>query len=485
MTEQPVRARRTWTLRARLVAALLVLATIGLAGFAVASALLIQHSLYAKVDEQLRAPEVTRFLRQPPQTGSSGRHLPTDFRVAFFTSYGTKFDSQPAGDTGGPAWPTIDESTVAKQGAPFTVADQNGGADWRVRVTAASNGTLIATAVSLERTDDTIRQLLVIESVVGAFVLVLIGSVAYYVVRIGMRPLTRIEDTAEAIAGGELDRRVEDSDPRTETGRLGRALNTMLSRLGAALRERQRSEARLRRFVADASHELRTPLTSIRGFAELYRSGGAPERADVDRMMERIESEAKRMGLLVEDLLMLARLDQERALDLAEVDLVVLAGDAVHDATVRDPDRPISLHTPQGPVRVIGDEHRLRQVLTNLVGNALTHTPPGTPVQVTVGRQHASARNGEPIATAGVPPRQSGDLAVLEVRDSGAGIPVEEAPHVFDRFYRADPARSRKRGGAGLGLAITAAILEAHNGCVELLSDPTNGTVFRVLLPIT
>ncbi|MGH3826392.1 MAG: sensor histidine kinase, partial [Pseudonocardiaceae bacterium] len=283
----------------------------------------------------------------------------------------------------------------------------------------------------------------------GGILLALIGIIATVVVRLGLRPLTRIEQTAEAIAGGELDRRVTDSDPRTETGRLGAALNVMLGRLAAALRERERSEHRLRQFVADASHELRTPLTSIRGFAELYRRGGARTPAEVELLTGRIEAEAIRMGVLVEDLLLLARLDQERALDITDVDLLVLAADAVHDAKAREPDRPVTLTPGGGAVHVLGDEHKLRQVVTNLVTNALMHTPAGTPVRLTV-RPHVPppppdpsadppAVNDPPLARAGVGQLPPGPLGVLEVHDDGPGIPPDQAPRVFDRFHSANP----------------------------------------------
>jgi two-component system OmpR family sensor kinase len=308
--------------------------------------------------------------------------------------------------------------------------------------------------------------------------LVAIGAVGFLLVRLGLRPLTKIERTADDIAGGHLDLRVQ-SDSRTEVGRLGSALNTMVGRLSSALRQREQSEARLRRFVADASHELRTPLTSIRGFAELHRRGGAPERADVDKVMGRIEDEAIRMGLLVEDLLLLARLDQERALDLTELDLRLLVQDAVHDARARDPDRPVELRTPESAVRVTVDEHRMRQVITNLVNNAVIHTPPGSPVHVIVGGP--ATVDGPPVAVAGV--LDSYARVVLEVIDEGPGVPLEAAPNLFDRFYRVDSARSRRRGGTGLGLAITGAILEAHGGRVELRTAPGKGARFTVFLP--
>ncbi|MGH3671473.1 MAG: sensor histidine kinase, partial [Pseudonocardiaceae bacterium] len=378
-----------------------------------------------------------------------------------------------------------------------------GGSHWRVRAVQLPDHRIATVALSLGSVDETLRSLLIIEGIVGGGVLTLIGIVVTVVVRLGLRPLTRIEDTAEAIAGGDVDRRVPDSDPRTETGRLGAALNVMLGRLAAALQERERSEHRLRQFVADAGHELRTPLTSIRGFAELYRRGGARTPAEVELLTSRIEAEAIRMGVLVDDLLLLARLDQQRALDITEVDLLVLAADAVHDAKAREPDRPVLLHPGDQAVHVLGDEHKLRQVVSNLVTNALTHTPAGTPVHLTV-RPHAPGPDDRPpVAHAGAARLSQPALGVLEVRDEGPGIPPEQATRVFDRFYSVlsgstepvtepitGPAdgrpigAARNRGGSGLGLAITAAILEAHNGRIELHNTPRHGTTFRVLLPL-
>lgn len=470
---------------------MLVLATVALAVFCVVSVLLIRKSQLDRVDDQLG--DLGSVLNRPglirrfSPGGPNGRdNLPTDYRLTIFSPQGTLLDTfgQREGDVGGPVLPTIDDTTVAALSrSPFTVADRAGGSSWRVRVFRGSEG-IAAVALSLETLETITRQLIVIEIVVGSLVLVMLGSVGFAVVRLGLRPLTRIEHTAAAIARGELDRRVPETDSRTETGRLGRALNSMLARLSSAIRQRERSEARLRRFVADASHELRTPLTSIRGFAELYRRGGAAEGSDVDKLMGRIEEESLRMGRLVDDLLLLARLDEQRSLELDEVDLVVLAADAVHDVNVRDPARRVRLATPDGPVRVVGDEHRLRQVTINLVTNAVKHTAAGTPVTVTVAARPLHKLNGTPTATAGASLDGLAEAAMLEVRDEGEGIPPGAAPLVFDRFYRVDSARSRRNGGTGLGLAITAAILEAHNGRIDLHTTPGTGATFRVLLPL-
>lgn len=489
---KPRKQRRPWTLRTRLVVAVLLLATVGLAVFGVASVLLIKKSLIDRVDQQLeelthRGPGGLRIV-SPPADGQgrrNGQDLPTDFAIRSYFPDGTVYLSSNVTDTTGPVLPTVNVSTypqLARQ--PFTADDQEGKAAWRVRIVQRTvpQGTVmyVAIAQSLDTVEETVSRLEWIEVLVGVAALATLGGIGFWVVRLGLRPLTKIEQTAGSIAGGHLYLRVP-SDSRTEVGRLGAVLNTMVGRLSSALRQREHSEARLRRFVADASHELRTPLTSIRGFAELNRRGGAPERADVDKLMGRIEDEAIRMGLLVEDLLLLARLDQERALDLTELDLRTLVEDAVHDARARDPDRPVQLDTPDVPVRVTADEHRMRQVITNLVNNAVIHTPPGSPVHVTVGKPAAPDRR-QPVAVAGAV--DSHARVVLEVIDEGPGVPLEAAPNIFDRFYRVDSARSRRRGGTGLGLAITAAILEAHGGRVELRTAPAQGARFTVLLPL-
>jgi two-component system, OmpR family, sensor kinase len=494
--------RRPLTLRGRLIAALLVFSAVGLAVFAGASVLLLRHSLLHRVDDQLAHFTLRRMVTAE---GPNPPRLPSDFRLTILEPNGTERSElgQQPGQQGGPALPALDLAAVRHHaGRAITVPDRVAGSGWRIRAVELPDHKIGVIALSLGATDVTLRQLLIIEAIVGGIILFLVGGVATVVVAIGLRPLTRIERTAEAIAGGELDRRVADSDPRTETGRLGAALNVMLGRLAAALHERERSEQRLRQFVADASHELRTPLTSIRGFAELYRRGGARTPAEVELLTGRIEAEATRMGVLVEDLLLLARLDQERALDITDVDLLVLAADAVHDAKARDPDRPLRLVAGSGAVHVLGDEHKLRQVVTNLVTNALTHTPAGTPVRVVVRRHLPSERSDAPVAQAGRPQLPHKALGVLEVQDEGPGIPVDQAPRVFDRFHSANPGSANpgganpgsakggrerthsRRGGSGLGLAITAAILEAHNGRIELHTPPREGTTFRVLLPL-
>jgi two-component system OmpR family sensor kinase len=256
---------------------------------------------------------------------------------------------------------------------------------------------------------------------------------------------------------------VEPADDRTEVGQLGLSLNSMLGQIEAAFSAQQESESRLRRFVADASHELRTPLTSIRGYAELFRRGAADRPEDLAKAMRRIEQEAARMGVLVDDLLLLTRLDQGRPLEREPVDLARVAADAVDDARAVDPDREITLDTPERPT-VTGDDVRLRQVMGNLLTNARQHTPPGTPVHVRVATEDGSA--------------------IVEVADEGPGLTPDQAVRVFERFYRADESRTRERGGTGLGLAIVAAITEAHGGKAAVETAPGAGARFRVELPL-
>ncbi|MFR9731334.1 sensor histidine kinase [Saccharopolyspora sp. MS10] len=471
------------TLRGRLVLLLIGAAVAGLVAMGFASQLLLRNSLLDKLDGRLH--EMSRpwlDVRPPPPPGprdgdEQGPRLPTDFRALLFAPGGAL--EQVHGPTeSDPRQPMIDRP--GPDGEIITVPDRSGGADWRVLTETRPDGARVSLALSTGDVDQTLRWLLVIELVVGGIVVAVLAAVAMVTVRLGLRPLTRIEHTAHAIATGELDRRVADQDPGTETGRLGAALNAMLGRLVAALQQREQSELRLRRFVADASHELRTPLTSIRGFAELYRRSDSPGEQDVRRMMSRIEGEAVRMGDLVEDLLLLARLDRERTIDLVDLDLVPLARDVAGDARVRDAGRRIDVVVPEGAVRVLGDGPRLRQALTNLMTNALVHTPPGSPVRISVA--HGAAR--EDVFAAGADPGPGTAMGVVSVRDSGPGIAPEHARRIFDRFYRVDDGRERSEGGSGLGLAITAAIAEAHHGRVELSTGPA-GSTFRLLVPLS
>ena len=351
-------------------------------------------------------------------------------------------------------------------GRAFT-AHGKGNDDSSYRVYAERNrlGYVTVVAVPLSGTDQRLNRLLAVESLVIVVVLLVLGLVAWVVVRVGLLPLDRMGHTAGAIAGGDLSHRVESTDPRSEVGRLGIALNAMLDRLEQAFSQRQASEDRLRRFIADASHELRTPLASIRGYAELFRMGAAREPAEVEKAMGRIEDEAARMGVLVEDLLTLARLDEIAEAPHAPVDLAALAGDAVNDARATAPDREIALDVPGDDLgtTVLGDAHQLRQVLANLLRNALVHTPAGTPIEVSVAAHDGGVR--------------------LAVRDHGPGLPIDDPNALFERFWRAEGGRERGKAGAGLGLAIVAAIVDAHGGEVAATNAPGGGAVFAVQLP--
>jgi two-component system, OmpR family, sensor kinase len=351
-------------------------------------------------------------------------------------------------------------------GEAFTVDGENGdGNRYRVYAEPDRFGSgVTVVAAPLSEIEATLNRLLLLESLVIGGVLLLLGFVAWAVVRVGLLPLDRIGHTAGAIAGGDLSHRVESVDPRTEVGRLGIALNAMLDRLEGAFTQRQASEDRLRRFLADASHELRTPLASIRGYAELFRMGAARSPEDVEKAMRRIEDEAARMGVLVEDLLTLARLDEIAEAPHTSVDVAALAGDAVDDARAVAPERAIALSSSaDGNAVVLGDAHQLRQVFANLLRNALVHTPAGTPIEVGVALADGSVQ--------------------VDVRDHGPGLPAGDPAALFERFWRAEGGRERGKAGAGLGLAIVAAIVDAHGGTVSAADAPDGGALFSVVLP--
>ncbi|GIE31279.1 two-component sensor histidine kinase [Actinoplanes italicus] len=468
-----VRRWRFWTLRSRLVLVVAALSAVALIIANVTGVLLIQRYLLDRIDDQLIG--ISRPLADfNPPGGNFGprpgrfRGLGPDQIMYFYAADGTldTTRSSPVDDTR----PALD-ALRAVAGRPYTVAT-TAGADWRVlTVDIADTGQRALVGYSLLEVEQTTEQLILIDAGVMLLLLTALVVGAAFVVRIGLRPLTAMESVAADISGGNLSGRVPDADPHTEPGRLGLALNAMLTRIEGEVDARTASEQRLRQFVADASHELRTPLTSIRGWAELYRRGGAPPGPQLDETMGRIEAESARMAVLVEDLLRLARMDQYRTLDLRRIDLLEIAADTIRDAHARAPGRPVLLaglsdeEDTFEPATVLGDDHGLRQVVTNLVANALSHTPAGTSVTVRVGLAH-------------------GDRAVLEVCDDGPGVSPGHASRIFERLYRADPSRSRAHGGgSGLGLAIVAAIVRQHGGTVELYETPGGGATFRVDLP--
>jgi two-component system OmpR family sensor kinase len=302
-----------------------------------------------------------------------------------------------------------------------------------------------------------------VEAIATAVILAALGLVTWWVLRLGIRPIKRMTDAASSIAGGDLSHRVPESASSTEAGQLGVALNQMLGRIEDAFDVRAQSEDRLRQFVADASHELRTPVTTIRGYAELFRSGGLGEPRELEEAMRRTEQEAIRMGRLVDDMLTLAKLDQDRPLETRSVDLAVLMSDAARDAAAVAPGRSIRTDI-EGPVVVTGDEDRLRQVLANVVGNALVHTPLGSAIELHL--------------------RRDGACAVVDVVDHGPGMPPEIVARVTERFFRADPSRTRHRGGSGLGLSIADAAIDAHGGDIRVQSIAGVGTTVRITLPV-
>jgi two-component system OmpR family sensor kinase len=353
---------------------------------------------------------------------------------------------------------------------PTTVGSvDNSGVQWRAVSVRGPHGRLVTVAYDLSDVQETVRSLVWLQLGIGAAVLVVLGLAEFWSVHRSLRPLMEVEQTAAAIAAGQLARRVPERDPRTEVGRLSSALNGMLAQIQRALassessaEKARNSEERMRRFITDASHELRTPLTTIRGFAELYRQGAA---RDMEMVMSRVESESRRMGLLVDDLLLLARLDAQRPIEQNRVDLLALASDAVHDAQAVAPKRNITMEVFDGPgtPEVLGDEPRLRQVLGNLVTNALQHTPESADITVRVGTE--------------------GDDAIVEVVDEGPGMSQEDALRIFERFYRTDSSRARISGGTGLGLSIVDSLVLAHDGTVTVTTAPGQGCRFYVSLP--
>jgi two-component system OmpR family sensor kinase len=347
---------------------------------------------------------------------------------------------------------------------PITVGSVgDSGLRYRVYDVASQDGGSTVIAVPLREISQTLYSLLTVEGLVGGGVLLALGLLTLLVIRVGLRPLERMAGTADAIAAGDLSRRVEPATTRTEVGRLGLALNAMLHQIERAFTEREASAERLRRFLADASHELRTPLASIRGYAELFRIGAASSPADIRKAMTRIEDEAARMGVLVDDLLTLARLDELPDVTHGPVDITELARDAVQDACAIATDRAIELHAA-GPRLVLGDPHQLRQVIGNLMRNAIVHTPSGTPIELNVTTDDA-------------------DVAI-EVRDHGPGLPAQADGVIFERFWRADPGRGRGKAGAGLGLAIVASVVEAHHGKATATNAPDGGASFVVRIPV-
>ena len=455
------------SLQLRLLGTLLALLTLALAVSGAAAGSLLRDYLEDRVDRELTVTADRLSAPRGPRRTGPPPLLPSRSVVAALDGDGKVTQRSVGALAGEPPDLSFADAASAREaaGTPFT-REAADGTPWRVLLAPLSGDRSLVVATSLDEVAATTQRLSRVVLLVGSAVL-LLGTVAgFALVRASLRPLRRIEGAAGDIARGDLSHRVpQDMGPRTEVGRLSRSLNLMLSQIEEAFAAKDASEQRMRRFVADAGHELRTPLTSIRGFAELYRQGAAEDPAEAAHLMRRIEEESTRMAELVEDLLLLARLDRQRPLRREPVDLVVVAADVVHDAGVTAAGHHLSLDAPEAGLEVLGDEARLRQVLLNLVVNAVRHTSVGTHVHVRV--------------------HSSGPWGVVEVVDDGPGIPLAAQSALFDGFARADASRSRARGGgAGLGLAIVAALVRSHGGEVEVESTPGQGATFRVRLPL-
>lgn len=498
-----------WSLRTRLVVLVTLLVAVGLAiaGFAAVAAL--RSYLVTEVDRGLVevADRMSHSPTPPDRTQSSGASsVGDDVGPTRPAPVGNELTYVQVSDADGnvlatPVQESVDDppdlpvqtvEQVRERGsAPYTVASQSGASTWRALSVPFEDGSgSVSVALDISGVVATVTRLVVIELAIGVVVLLVLAVAAWLLIRRSLRPLDDVEHAAAAIAGGDLTHRAPGADPRTEMGSLALSFNSMVDSLQGALTaqaasersaresetDARASEARMRRFVADASHELRTPLTSVRGFAELYRIGAVAPGPPLDDAMSRIEAESARMGVLVEDLLLLARLDQHRPMDHADVDLLTLAADSVVAAQAAAPDREIRIVADCAGAEpiVAGDALRLRQVVDNLLSNALRYSPGDQPVVVRIACE-VDATGAE---------ADHRDWAVLEVIDHGPGLSQEQAQRVFERFYRVDPARSRELGGAGLGLAIVASITAAHAGTVEVQTAPGEGATFRVRLPL-
>ncbi len=471
---------RRLSLRTRLVLGLLVLAAAGLVVADVVTYKSQESFLLDQTDQTLQADHqlAEQYQQGGPGPGPDGqqrRDVPPGFVIELINPNTGKIAQgpfvNPLPGTKAPPLPKLPSKislSAPTEHEPdylryLTVPAVSGGDRYRVRASLdPGSSALLVFAVSLHSVDASLHRLFLIEVIVTLAVLGALVLLALWVVRVALRPLREIEQTAAAIGAGDLSRRVEYTAPNTEIGRLGLALNAMLGQIERAFKAREASEARLRRFVADASHELRTPLAAVRAYAELFRRGAASRPDDLERAMGGIGRESERMSLLVEDLLLLARLDEGRPLEREPVHLEEVVGEAVETARTVEPSRPIDLAAE--PAVVLGDRDRLRQVVDNLLANVRAHTPAGAPVHVRVSR--------------------NGTNAVLEVEDSGPGLSAEEVEQVFERFHRGDPSRARSSGGVGLGLSIVSAVAEAHGGTATAHSEPGQGSTFVVSLPL-
>ena len=468
------------SLRARLLLAVGAVAVLALAAADVATYSSLRSFLYHRVDQSLASTEapIEQALAQNAMSfGGSATIVPLSATyVQLRRADGDVQSTRPLVRQGRKVAPLLPDTIVGfSSGGPngssryLTVGSDPPGSRFRALATQLRSGDQLVLAAPLDDVQQTLRRLLDVELAVTLAALAVAAALGWWLVKVGLRPLADVEETAVAIAQGQLDRRVPGDTAGTEVGRLAAALNTMLERIQVAFAQRdateaelRRSEERMRRFVGDASHELRTPLAAVAAYAELFERGASTHPEDLERLMAGIGSEAGRMRELVEDLLLLARLDEGRPLARNRVELVVLVSEAIEAARAVGPAWPVRLEASR-PVEVVGDASRLREVIDNLLANVRAHAPPGTATVV-----H--------LATVGPD-------AVLSVADNGPGLSDDEAAQVFDRFYRADTSRTRERGGAGLGLAIVAGIVGAHQGTVLVTHTPGGGATFTLRLP--
>ncbi|RAG84366.1 two-component sensor histidine kinase [Streptacidiphilus pinicola] len=471
-----IRPWSTWPLRVRLVVTMTVLFAAVLGAVGVASTALLRENLMANLDSKVQ----DTIVRANAPMGQDHFMIAPGFDQ---DAVGAVFDQNGAAQQSGRSNFDTRTLTTAQIAALAAVPDDGYFHDITVpnlgtyRALAQHSpgsqaGGRVVVALSMARISSTVQNLVATEAVLGVAGVILVGFVGFGLIRVSLRPLDRVAATAARISllplhEGEVGRlsRVpaQDTDTRTESGLVGASLNRMIDHVSAALEARHASETRVRQFVADASHELRTPLASIKGYAELTRRSRESVPPDTAYALGRVESEATRMTALVEDLLLLARLDAGRPLERAPLDLAPLVVDAVRDAHAAVPDHKWEVRLPEDAAEVLGDEHRLHQVLVNLLANAGKHTPAGTTVTASLTRE--------------------GDCAVVAIADDGPGIPQELLPTVFERFARGDGSRSRKAGSTGLGLAIVAAVVSSHGGQVWVTSEPGE-TVFTVRLPL-
>ena len=478
----------SWSLRNRLIIVTLALAAIAILASDLAANSALRGFLIKQADTQLISVTDNSLLRldraglDPNSQGESGEDTAPHFRAVRplagvpSTTTITLLDlsGNIVGQLGGDFVTSVAATEFAKltpanvvshHGKPFTIKIEEQDSDVRAiaRILPSGLGTVVV-STSLDSVDKTLKELRWLFLLISLLVLISIGVIARSIIGLALKPLNQIEGTAAAIADGDYSARLPESNPKTEVGRLTASFNTMLGRIEQAFAVRAESEDRLRRFVADASHELRTPLTAIRGFAELHRQGAVKGEEKVAELVGRIENESKRMGSLVEDLLLLARLDQSREIAKDPVDINHLVDEVLASARAAGPEHPISLTKSNDEIFVLGDSMRIHQAVSNLVANARTHTPAGTQIKVDVNQGDADT--------------------TITVSDNGPGLTPENQSRIFERFFRADPSRVRTSGeGSGLGLAIVDAVMKAHGGSVEVNSEFGSGSSFTLRFP--